>query len=95
MKNRTWLPLALDYLGMIALLVAAVALGSALYLAGSAAEAAAFSTFKLALMTGVAALVVARISEISRLLNAEQAPQAQLAAPDNVEPLHEHLPRAA
>ena len=97
MKNRTWLPLTLDYLGLFALLCAAVALGSALYLAGSRAEVSALAVFKTSLMCAIAALLSARISEIFAILSADPAPRKTLAPSNNIETLPERdsLPRAA
>ncbi len=99
MKNRTWFCFALDICGLLGLAAAAIALGSALWLAGTSAEALALGVFSKALMGAVGLFLVARLCEIAHLV--QSAPAAAQtdghAAPDNVEPLPERgrLPRAA
>ena len=98
MKNRSWLPLSLDIVGLIALTCAAFSLIAALYLAATAAEAQLLQAFKDSMMTAVVALLIARITEISGLLQSAVAPQSEvIATPNNVETLPERdsLPRAA
>lgn len=103
MKNRDWLSYTLDFTGIVALSGATIAIGGALWFSASAAEAALLTSFKYCLMMSVAAFLLARVGEISRVMlarstpTAEIAPQESTAPATNVESLPQRsgLPRAA
>ena len=101
MKNRSWICYALDICGLVGLIGAFLALGSALWFQASVAEAILFTTFQYCLMASVAGFLAARMVEIADIM--QRAPAAEIVdvAPvthlDNVESLPERseLPRAA
>lgn len=105
MRNRFSLSYALDFTGIVALSGASAALGGALWLSASAAEAVLLTSFKYALMTAVAALLLARASEIAQIMRRETPAletathsSESAAVPSNVESLPQRdgrLPRAA
>ena len=99
MKNRNLVCYALDILSMAALIGAALALLSALFLAGASVESILMASFRGALMLAVAGFLAARTYEIGLLLKAEPVPErtAEAFSDDNIEalPSHERLPRAA
>ncbi len=97
MNNRSPLCYALDFCGLIALTGAGLALGAALWFAGSMAEAIMLDAFRYGMMAASGALVSARVVELSRIFRSAAPATATPALPDNVEslPSREHLARAA
>jgi len=99
MKNRTWLSYTLDWAGVSALGGAAAILGAALWMNGTPTEGGLLAGFKIALATAVSMLLLARLTDIKRLLRTapevEAMPDAATAS--NVEnlPTRGDLPRAA
>lgn len=99
MTNRSPLCYTLDFIGIIGLTGAGLALAGALWLTASVAEPLLFSAFTYCLMGATAAFLAARTVEIAAVLRAgsAEAAHAPLALPDNVEALPERddLQRAA
>ena len=99
MKNRNIFSQLLDVIGIIALTGAAIAMGAALWFAGSLPELLMMTAFGYCIAASVASFLTARVVELSMLFRAP-APANRVAVenvPDNVEhlPLAEELPRAA
>lgn len=97
MKNRNLFCYALDFLGLVGLASAAIALTAAIWFQASALEGTLLLSFKYCLAASISAFLVARISEISTVLRTAPTPAPVGVHADNVEQLPERgsLPRAA
>lgn len=98
MKNRRPLSIALDYVGIIALAGAGLALGGALWFAASLAEPIWLRAFGYCLMAATGAFLTARVSELMLVFARAGDGVAEIALEplsDNVEALPSRLPRAA
>ncbi|MGE0486738.1 MAG: hypothetical protein AB7Q81_21475 [Gammaproteobacteria bacterium] len=99
MKNRNWICYTLDYAGIVALVAAGIALVGAYRFSGSVLEGTILTAFTWCLAGGVGSFLVARICEITWIMNGhvDIVTEEAIELPSNVEHLPERrrLPRAA